>query len=222
MMRILHGSDWHGHIPKLLGNFDITISSGDFFPNSKYFTTDRPKEIDLQYQWLKSKIPILKEYLWGRPFLFIMGNHDFCSPDRMEEILIKGGINAINLTDKLITYEGVNFYGFPYIPYYHGFWNYECTPIEMYEHIKKMVNTLNTSYVDVLVTHSPPYKCLDLTHGNVEMGSTAIANALDYQLNEGMLPQALLCGHCHEASGITMRNGMLVSNAALRQHIISI
>ena len=40
--------------------------------------------------------------------------------------------------------------------------------------VDKMVEKLNETYVDVLACHSPPYKILDWTFGNENIGSTVI------------------------------------------------
>lgn len=222
MARLCHVSDTHGYFPRLLGKFEIVVHSGDFFPNSQYVWTNKIKEMEFQYQWLEEKIPLMKEWLQNHPFLYTLGNHDFLNSQFMEQRLNAAGIVAIDLTDKITTFEGINFYGFPYIPYIHGVWNYERTLEQMEPHIDKLCETLNKTYVDTLVSHPPPYGCLDLSNGNEHLGSTALANALDFKIAREMLPSAMLCGHIHEAASVTIRNGMLVSNAATRQFIIEI
>jgi Icc-related predicted phosphoesterase len=222
-MRLCHISDTHGGFPRLPGRYDVVIHTGDFFPNSRHvFTGNKTLEMVFQDDWLKSQIATMKSWLQGHPFLYVPGNHDFLHSDRMEHVLRSEGINAIGLTDKVTTVEGVNFYGFPYVPYINGSWNYERELPEMQQEVDKMVEVLNKTFVDVLACHAPPYKALDLSLGNEILGSTVIANALDYKIARDMLPPVYLCGHIHEAHGITLRNGVLMSNAAVTQHIIEV
>jgi len=140
----------------------------------------------------------------------------------MAQTLASEGIKAINLTEQVVTYEDVNFYGFPYVPAINGMFNYEREVPEMELEVEKMVKALNESFVEVLVTHAPLYQVLDLTHGNDTIGSSVITNALDYKVNDKRLPTYLLHGHCHESNGVTIRGNMLVSNAATTYHTIEI
>jgi Icc-related predicted phosphoesterase len=222
-MRLCHISDTHGKFPILYGSYDIVVHSGDFFPNSTLRNSgNRTMEMAFQLQWLKENIDNMKLWLQGHPFFFILGNHDYLHPALMEETLQKAGIMATHLHEKIVHHEGVNFYGFPYIPYIDGSWNYEAQIPEMEIYVEKMVNVLNNQYVDILVTHAPPYACLDLTRTNETVGSTVISTALDYKIDRNMLPAYYLCGHIHESHGITIRNGMVVSNAAVSRHIIEV
>jgi hypothetical protein len=65
-----------------------------------------------------------KEWIGEVPFLFVLGNHDFISPEHVETQLCANEIKAINLTNKLVNFEGDKFYGFPYVPYINGNFNY--------------------------------------------------------------------------------------------------
>ncbi|CAB4196939.1 COG2129 Predicted phosphoesterases, related to the Icc protein [uncultured Caudovirales phage] len=222
-LRVLHISDTHGGFPDLYGRFDCVLHTGDFFPNSKaQYNGDKSQEAIFQLNWLKEKIPEIKKWLRGHTFLYVLGNHDFIFHNFVEQELTSAGIKSFDLTDKTVMYEGVNFYGFPYIPFIDGSWNYERQIPEMQAEVDKMIDVLNQSYVDVLACHAPPYPHLDLTIGNEAVGSTVISHALDYKLQKEMMPQYYCCGHIHEAHGITMRNGLCISNAALTRHIIEI
>lgn len=222
-MRLCHVSDTHGNLPRLYGRYDVIIHTGDLFPNSQHvFTGNKVQEAVFQEEWLKSRLEDFKAWLMGHPFLYVPGNHDFMHPDRMEHILRAAGLEVLGLTDKVTTFRGVNFYGFPYIPYIDGSWNYERQLPEMQQEVSKMMEELNKTYVDVLACHAPPYKILDLSIGNEILGSTAIADGLDYKLGRDMLPQVYLCGHIHEAHGVAVRNGILVSNAATTRNLIEV
>jgi len=222
-LRICHVSDTHGEFPHLHGRYDVVVHSGDFFPNSAAMMhKNLTQEMAFQLDWLSQNIRNIKLWLQGRSFLFILGNHDFLHPQLMAQTLATEGIAAINLTEQVISYENVNFYGFPYVPPINGMFNYEREIPEMEFEAEKMVKALNNSYVDVLVTHAPLYQILDLTHGNDTIGSTVITNVLDYKMNKEHLPSYLLHGHCHEANGLAIRGEMLISNAACTYHIIEV
>lgn len=223
-MRLCHVSDTHGGFPRLHGRYDAVVHSGDFFPNSHHVMTgNKVQEAVFQMNWLESHVSDMKQQLQGHPYLFVLGNHDFLNPDMVEHFLNSEGVKAINLTDKVVTHGGVNFYGFPYVPAIGGnTWNYEREIPEMQVDVDRMVEVLNKTYVDVVVAHAPIHKCLDLSYSNQVLGSTVIANALDYKLNKEMQPMCYLHGHIHEAHGLSMRNGMLVSNAAVTYQIIEV
>lgn len=222
MARVCHVSDTHGYFPRLLGKFDFVVHSGDFFPNSQYVWSNKIKEMEFQYQWLEEKIPVMKEWLQNHPLLYTLGNHDFLNADFMETRLNASGIVAINLADKITMHQGINLYGFPYIPYINGSWNYERTEQDMAPHIDQMCSALNQTFVDILVSHPPPYACLDLANNGELLGSTLLATALDYKIQREMLPTAMMFGHIHEAQGVMIRNGVLCSNAATTQRIVEL
>jgi Icc-related predicted phosphoesterase len=222
-MRIMHLSDTHGRFPRLYGRFDVVLHTGDLFPNSHHVGSNKNAEMGFQLQWLRDSIPEMKAQLQGHPLLYVPGNHDFLHSSLMEFELRAAGLdNVFDLTDKLFTFRGVNFYGFPYVPAINGMWNYEREIPEMEKEVDKMVEACNKTHVDVLACHAPVYKCLDLSMGNQILGSTVIANALDYKIARDMQPTHYLCGHIHEAHGTAVRNGMLFSNAATTQQIIEI
>ena len=222
-LRILHVSDTHGHFPPLYGRWDVVVHSGDFFPNSQnVMNSNKQLEMAFQLDWLRQQATTIKRWLQGHPFLYTLGNHDFLHGDMMAMTLAEAGVNAQCLHDRNIHVQGLQFYGFPYVPAINGMWNYEREIPEMQIEVDRMVADLNKKKADVLVCHSPLHKTLDLTIGNQLMGSTVIANALDYKIEKDNLPSHYLCGHCHEGNGITMRNGILISNAAVTQTIVEV
>lgn len=222
-LRVCHISDTHGSLPRLEGRYDLVVHSGDFFPNSyEVMNKNITKEMAFQLDWLSQNLRKIKIWLQGTPMFFIPGNHDFLHPQLTEQTLASDGIIATDITEKVHTFLGVNFYGFPYVPAINGMWNYEKEIPEMELEVDKLVKTLNETYVDVLVTHAPLYQTLDLTHGNETIGSTVLSNALDYKIEKNRLPMYLLCGHCHEAHGVSIRGEMLVSNAACTAHTIEV
>lgn len=226
-MRISHVGDIHGNFNKLGGRFDIIVFSGDFCPDfylSQFncSESDKARVAALQLDWISDNISNIKQWTQHSPFLFILGNHDWIKPELVEFTLRSQGIEAISLNNKLVTYQGINFYGFPYVPAINGSFNYEREIPEMITEVDEMFKTLNQTHVDVLVTHAPLYKVLDITNGNYNIGNRVLSNMIDFKLSKDMIPNYLLCSHCHEARGMAMYNGMLVSNAAQTQNIVEI
>jgi Icc-related predicted phosphoesterase len=220
--RICHVSDTHGGFPRLHGRYDVVVHTGDFFPNSHHVFSNKNLEMAFQLQWLRDNIPNIKQWLNGHTLIYVPGNHDFLHPDMMEYELQNAGVKAFGIANRLLSFEGTTFFGFPYVPTIDGSWNYERAVPEMHQECEKMAEVLNQTFVDVLCCHAPPYGCLDLTYGNEVIGSTVIATMLDYKVARDMLPPVLLCGHVHEANGLRIRNGQLVSNAATTYQVIEV
>lgn len=217
-MRISHISDTHGKFPIIDNTAHYIIHSGDFFPNSEaIFADKRIEEARFQKEWLKSQLYNLKEKIGNKEFLFISGNHDFVPGDEMEEILKSAAIKAICLNDKVVSFAGLTFYGFPYITAIKGRWNYECLVPEMERHCRELIDNISANKVDVIVAHSPLH-ILNLAFDGRDCGNPILASKLFYQ-NE-LAVKYYLCGHCHEGHGIAIDNGILFSNAATVQHII--
>lgn len=222
MTRIMHISDTHGNFLRLNGSFDCVVHSGDFFPNSPAQYNSKSAEAVFQVEWMRENLDTFKQWIGNKPYLFTLGNHDFCGDTILEILLRAHGIKAFALHDKIVHYEGMNFYGFPYVPYINGSFNFEKEIPEMQEKCDEMVNALNTSYVDVFVCHAPLYGILDLNSAGHRCGSTVMADAFKYKLNTGMQPNAIFHGHIHNAHGIAQHDGLLISNAATTQNILEI
>ena len=220
-MRILHGSDYHGKLFPLKGNYDTVVFSGDFFPDCPYQYSDKNKYAAFQLQWLESQIFDIKKWLNGHPILMIGGNHDFLSYKIVEKVLKDEGINCIDLNDKLVTHDLVNFYGFPYIPVIDESFNYELDLDERQEKVDEMVSILNSTKVDVLVCHAAAKDILDVDRLGYSYGCPILADAFMNKIHRDMLPEVVCHGHIH-SPGITVKNGILFSNAATFQHTIEL
>lgn len=223
-LRMCHVSDTHGGFPRLHGRYDCVVHTGDFCPNSTCVDTgDKVGEAAAQLQWVADNISPIKQWLNGHDLLFVLGNHDFLDPDKFVALLAANGVRAINLMDRVTSYFGVNFYGFPYVPAIGGnMWNYEREAPEMQKEVDRMLEDLQKTKVDVICAHAPLVRTLDLSYSNQILGSSIIANMLDYKIDDDKRPSHYLHGHIHEAHGLTLRNGMLISNAAITYQIIEI
>lgn len=213
-MKFCHISDTHSTFPTINKQAEFVVHSGDFFPNFKSWINGfLVEEANNQKAWIINKIDDIKYQLQDRDYLFIPGNHDFLHPEILQDILVSNGINAINLSEKLVSHKGLNFYGFPYVPYIEGRWNYEKFSGPMDDEFDKVLAIMNSTKVDILVCHSAPAGVLDVAH-NEHLGSTIITNGIFYKLARDMMPSHVLFGHIHESNGIEKIEGITFSNAA--------
>jgi Icc-related predicted phosphoesterase len=222
-MRLCHTSDNHGTFNPLLGHFDIIVHSGDFFPDPPGNPNFKEEIGKWQLEWLEENMIQFTKWIGNHPFLFTLGNHDHVNPLDFEKLLKSWGIDATCLHDAVITHKGINFYGFPYVPYINGSFAYEKELSEMIEEVEWMTNNINnTSLVDVLVCHCPPFGILDRSYNNNNWGSTAIADALNFKIKADKHPTYYLCGHVHHSMGIKIVNNICFSNAATFQQILEV
>ncbi len=212
--RITHISDTHGMIPEIPPNSLAVIHSGDIMPNRSRGLVEEERRY--QQNWLHHHRKQFRQKLGDRLFLFIRGNHDFLETTLMEQILQEAGINAHCLEDKISSHLGLSFYGFPYIPFIAGEWNFEKMAPEMSDLVSAIPE------VDILVAHCPPFGLMADVQEGKGGGNTILLNFLDYQC--ARLPRYLLCGHFHESRGICFYGDsrMVISNAATVQHTFSL
>ena len=224
-MKITHISDTHGTynftIPT---DSDIVIHSGDFLPDYKFRNKCRDLSVvDFQKQWIHSKAKKIKGSFKDKYFLFCSGNHDFVDGYEVEEILRNYDINAYCIDNQVLKIFDFKFYGFPYIPYIYGNWNYECSNDVLRNKTLEMVNRIKGQKIDVLVCHCPPYQILDSVIDMVEnVGNLHLKNHFEYNLPIEDRPKWIMCGHIHCSNGIHTEWICNVSNAATTVHNIII
>lgn len=206
MFRLAHISDTHGMFPAVPRSAVIIVHSGDMAPNISRGLME--KEIPFQEEWWNNNLDQIVDRIDGRIFAFIPGNHDYFDP---EQLLRLSGVNAHNLSNKKVELLGKSFYGYPYIPYISGEWNYETSMNDLAKHAQKIPRC------DFLVTHSPPYGVCDYYYQHC--GNTAISNWISYADEE---PEYIFCGHVHDASGIGKIGNVIVSNAAMTINMFEI
>jgi Icc-related predicted phosphoesterase len=242
-MKICHASDWHGckvkseygHVetifPDIEEEFDIFVMSGDYLPNLVWGANQKKDELKkekaYQEEWCHKYAKTFKKCIHDKPFLFSSGNHDFINPC---EIFKQYGINAIDLDNKVVEFNGFSWYGFPYIPFMGNHWNFERGSNDMRGEVILMINRLKDAGVynklDILVAHCPLDNILDWT-GTDHIGNSHMNSALLYQMKT--LPRLYLCGHNHSCFGQIAwldsfdraETGMFISNAATTYRIIN-
>lgn len=94
--------------------------------------------------------------------------------------------------------DGVPFWGLggavPVTPF--GDWSYDFSEAAATDLLRDCPSA------GVLVTHSPPKGCLDVSSSGNSLGSTAVWEAL-----QRCRPQLVVCGHIHDSSGRQMQVG---------------
>ena len=123
--------------------------------------------------------------------IFVPGNHSkFCyqNTDTAREICEHSGIRM--LIDEGIEIDGITFWGSPWTPPFLN-WYFMKNEDELKKVYKSMPKNL-----DVLITHGPPYKILDISETGTHCGSRELSNAIKHKK-----PRVHIFGHIHEAYG---------------------
>jgi Icc-related predicted phosphoesterase len=219
-MLIAHQSDHHGCLLETPES-NICINTGDFLPDSQFQTWDFNKLVQKQYDWVKDNLDRIKKYIGNRPFFYCPGNHSRLPSSRFINLLKSAGIEAYDLTNKIVKYKNLTLYGFPYVNFIDGSMNYELRMPEMSVEIEKLKKILIENKIDILACHSPPHSIMDQERIDGEhYGISELTNLLYYD-TEINLPKAILFGHIHSPLNniriqtITINNqDILFSNAA--------
>lgn len=191
-MKIVAISDIHGNLPNELPNGDVLVICGDILP------LDIQRQNVESVKWINNTfVPWCHTFSFKKVF-FIGGNHDFCLenfPNKEIDELVT------YMENDLIEYDGVTFFGFPYIKPLR-FWAFKANK-ELYD---------NMPNADVLICHDTPYirqLFSDRYYGLMDAGNNELTKRLDKY-------KYVFCGHWHDASkGSFDANGTLVINCSL-------
>lgn len=183
-------SDLHGSFPKLESG-DLLIIAGDLT------AADKPDQYSRFFDWLQSV-----EY---KKIILIGGNHDNMLQKYSKcyeiEHLFSFPENGVYLCDSGTEFEGLKIWGSPWSMSFEGM-NPACGAfvVDTEEELAEKF-ALIPDDVDILVTHSPPFKVLDAVDrwdGFIEhVGSIA----LEKVLSERIRPKLHVYGHIHEGYG---------------------
>jgi len=171
----------HNKITEDLPGGDIIICSGDitsrgFVEEAKYF-----------FEWFHK----LKNYDHK---IFIAGNHDFCFEEHLEEMnkILQDYYNIDYLYDSGITInDEIKIYGTPWQP---EFYNWAFNLPRNGEQLKQVWNKIPEN-TDILITHGPPYKYLDVIKG-LNVGCELLRERVDL-----IKPKINVFGHIHFSHG---------------------
>ena len=160
-MRICGISDIHGNLIKDIPKCDVLCICGDIVP------LDIQRQMDDSIKWLQNEFANWVKDLPCKKVIAVPGNHDFYLENKLKEwkgfvedyeIYTDGKVRF--LVDELFNYEGVSFYGTPWInPILFGKWAFEYSTDEVednpFEKIPKC---------DILLTHDSPNHNRSLGH----------------------------------------------------------
>jgi Icc-related predicted phosphoesterase len=195
-MKIVIISDTHERHDKItLPEGDMLIHCGDFtFQGVSYKVQDFAN-------WMKSQNFKHK--------ICIAGNHELTFQSAQKNKVIKmiedAGITF--LMDSAVEIEDLHFYGSSWTPFFFN-WAFNLPRGEQLANKWKLI----PEETDVLITHGPPYKILDLTTDSGSQGCEALADRVK------QLPNLKLhCfGHLHHNGGqMTEIKGVKFVNAAI-------
>jgi Icc-related predicted phosphoesterase len=184
----------HHDIPKdELPGGDIIIHCGDI--SSRGYR----KEILQFLTWFSS----LDQYTHK---IFIAGNHDFFFQDNplQSKETVAEFPNVIYLEDNFIEVEGIKIYGSPWQP---EFFNWAFNLPRNGDKLKDKWKVI-PSDTDILITHGPPFGCLDMTIQGQSVGCEIMTEEIK-RIN----PIIHCFGHIHYAYGYTQRDNINFINA---------
>jgi Icc-related predicted phosphoesterase len=134
----------------------------------------------------------------GCPVVFVPGNHDLPDPP--------GDLPAANADGRRLVLDGLCLAGLGGAgPHRYGF-PYEWSEREAEN---RLAATFENGPVDLLLSHAPPRGSgLDRTDSGAEVGSEAVRACLTQSP-----PRFFVCGHIHEAWGVSWLEGLPCLNA---------
>jgi Icc-related predicted phosphoesterase len=184
----------HHHIPKEhLPGGDMIIHCGDI--SSRGYR----EEVRLFLEWFTD----LDSYTHK---VFIAGNHDFFfeeNPLQSTE-LVQEYPNIIYLQDNMVEIEGVKIYGSPWQP---EFYNWAFNLPRNGDKLKEKWKAIPEN-IDILITHGPPFGCLDKTIQGQSVGCEILTEEIK-RIN----PIIHCFGHIHYSYGYMQRDNINFINA---------
>ena len=192
-MKFVVISDTHGiHQQLNLPDADVIIHAGDVSNLGK------KEEILFFLDWFSS-LPYQHR-------IFIAGNHDFFfernSPADIFNI-IPAGITYLN--DTGINIEGIEIWGSPITPWFNNWAFNRMRGADIRTHWSQIPDNVN-----VLITHGPPFRCLDFTIDKKNAGCKDLFNRI-----EEVNPSYHIFGHVHEGYGTMKRKDTTFINASI-------
>lgn len=155
--------------------------------------------------------------------IFVPGNHEIQMEKNLQQSIniLKNYCPAINiLINETIDIEGIKIHGSPCTPWY-GSWGWnrarsdEEAIFRNIKHIKHDWDLIPLN-VDVLITHGPAYKVLDMNREGEHCGCyNLMATIVDLR------PKIHICGHIHEGYGYEHYDGVDFYNVSIcnRQYL---
>jgi len=190
-IRMVVLSDTHHHHHEIeVPNGDIVLHAGDM---THHGTLDELRDFS--------------RYFLGLPHphkIVVAGNHDRClqeDPTRSREVLE----GLIYLEDEAAVIEGIKFYGSPWQPEFED-WAFNLPRGEALRRKWELM----PDDTEVLLTHCPPYGCLDEIQPGVGLGCADL-----YKRITVVKPSVHCFGHFHESAGVRRQDGTYFINASI-------
>lgn len=138
--------------------------------------------------------------------ILVAGNHDFYfereSVENIQSILPK---NIVYLKDSLTTIKRLKIWGSPITPW---FFNWAFNRHRGNE-IQRHWDLIPTD-TDILITHGPVFRILDLTSSQQHVGCKDL-----FLKVSAVKPKVHICGHIHESYGVTEKHGTKFINSSV-------
>lgn len=164
---------------------------------------------DVSYKGNKEEVADFLKWFSKQPFtykIFIAGNHDFylekTKATDLEKMILK---NIIYLNDSGVTIEGLNIWGSPITPWFFN-WAFNR---HRGEEIQKHWELIPTN-TDILMTHGPVLGINDTVLNSQHVGCRELLRKVIE-----IKPKVHVCGHIHEAAGVTEKFGAKFINACV-------
>jgi len=187
-------SDTHGRHNKIdIPNGDVLLFCGDFFNFGNL-------EELYDFNTFLGKLPHTYK-------IVIAGNHDqlFEKNRTLGESFLT---NAIYLQDSFVVINKIKIYGSPWQPRFLN-WAFNLDRGQKLQEKWDMI----PHDVDILMTHSPPYKCGDKTIDNKYCGCKELRKVI-----EKIQPKYHIFGHIHEGYGKYKIKKTIEINASALNH----
>ena len=197
-MRIVVVSDTHGSHEELgILSGDLLIHCGDFCDGFNPNIAD----IENVDRWFSKQN--------FDSILCVGGNHDFVAQD-LEASNKPVFQNATYLTDRAITFGGLNIYGAPWVPQLDR-WAYFLFDDELKQKWK-----LIPENTDILITHTPPLGILDKPRSGMSIGCSFLRAEIE---NLQLLVHCF--GHVHASYGqLNSGNTKFINATVVDSHFV--
>lgn len=199
-MKIFVTSDIHGRIEvfhkivtfvKGRADIECIILCGDI---SGDYSVQSLKELGIKQKEEYDKFKFLLEYV-NKELIYVLGNNDVFDAE----------ISDNSYLPNCNKEEYKNFVAIEYTNFlFENPINYESE-----NNIKERLNKLHINEESIVVSHVPPFKCLDNIKNGMNFGSIALR-----ELIKEKRPAFFFCGHVHYAFGVEKLYDTLVFNVA--------
>jgi len=194
-------SDTHTYHDRIeVPDGDILVHAGDFCGQGSI------PEVSHFLDWMEKQPHETK--------IVVPGNHDICVEEESEvrKEFERSGIELLIDSDHMDVRSGLTFYGLPWTPdFYPDVWGFQhrdapYPPERLWDEVPP--------FVDIIVTHGPPYGFADqiIPHVNQHLGCPVQAQRV---LEMRSTLKGVICGHIHGGYGEQDMAGVKLINASI-------